>query len=101
MPRGQVFFKGFKQLAFSAIEFVESEQTDSPIPLYNVNQKLQSILQISERSIYRLKQEMKKLKVEEDKISTVRTSSGSSSSSSTTNIPITPSSPKKASCRSN
>ena len=92
MPRGQEFSKEFKQLAFSVIEFVESEKTGPAIPLYNVNQRLQSILQISERSIYRLKQEMKKLKVEEDKIRTRRTSSGSSSSS-TTNISITPSSP--------
>ena len=99
MPRAQEFSKEFKQLAFSVIEFVEREQTDPAIPLYNVNQKLQSILQISERSIYRLKQEMKKLEVEEDKIRTRRTSSGSSSSS-TTNISITPSSPKKL-CRLN
>ena len=92
MPRGQKFSKEFKQLVFSVIEFVESEKTRPAILLYNVNQRLQSILQISERSIYRLKQEMKKLKAEQDKIRTRCTSSGSSLSP-TTNISITPSSP--------
>ena len=66
MPRGQEFSKDFKQLAFSIIEFVENEKSGCSIPLYNVNERLQTMLHISDRSITRLKKEMRQLKIEEE-----------------------------------
>lgn len=95
MPRGQEFSKDFKQLAFSIIEFVDNEKSGPSIPLFNVNERLQAMLNISDRSISRLKQEMKQLKIEEENAIRTRRTSSASSSSSTTSICITPSSPKK------
>ena len=95
MPSGQEFSKDFKQLAFSIIEFVESEKSGPSIPLYNVNERLQAMLHISDRSITRLKKEMRQLKIEAENAIRSRRTSSISSSSSTMSISITPSSPKK------
>ena len=95
MPRGQVLSKDFKQLAFSIIEFVENEKSEPSIPLYNVNERLQAMLHISDRSITRLKKEMRQLKIEEENAIRSRRMPSASSSSSTMSISITPSSPKK------
>ena len=65
MPRGQEFSKDFIQLAFSIIEFVENEKSGPSIPLYNVNERPQAMLHISDRPITRLKKEMRPLKIEE------------------------------------
>ncbi|CAF3293648.1 unnamed protein product, partial [Rotaria sp. Silwood2] len=68
----------FKQMAFSIIDFVEKEKYGPSIALNNVTDRLQAILGISERSVYRLKREMKKLKDEQEE--SVRHTRSSSSS---------------------
>jgi len=72
----------FKQLAFSIIDFVEKEKNDPSIPLNNVTDRLQAMLGISRRSVYRLKHEMKELKDEQERF--VRSTRSSSSSLSPT-----------------
>ncbi|CAF1541539.1 unnamed protein product [Rotaria magnacalcarata] len=56
----------FKQLAFSVIDFIEKEKSGPSIPLNNVTGPVEAILGISQRSVYRLKQEMKKLKEDQE-----------------------------------
>jgi hypothetical protein len=72
----------FKQLAFSVIDFVEKEKNGPSIPLNNVTDRLQAMLGISQRSVYRLKHEMKELKDEQD--NSVRSTRSSNSSLSPT-----------------
>ncbi|CAF2118264.1 unnamed protein product [Rotaria magnacalcarata] len=68
----------FKQLAFSIIDFVEKEKNGPSIPLNNVTDRVQAILGVSERSVYRLKREMKQLREEqEDFVRVTRLSSPS------------------------
>jgi Sec-independent protein translocase protein TatA len=106
MPRGEEFTFDMKQIFFNAIKFVEKEKLGPVIPLYNVNERLSSMLNISIRSIGRLKNEMrevensmmeKKRKMDEEKeelanqkaqvLNRLRNlRSRSSSSSSTTSI---------------
>ena len=69
----------FKQLVFSIIDFVEKEKKNDPsILLNNVIDRLQAMLGISQRSVYRLKHEMKELKEEQERL--VRPTRSSSSS---------------------
>lgn len=60
MPTGCDFSQELKQLVFHVIRFVENEKNGPVIPLYNVNDRLQSMLGISLTSIKNLKQEMRK-----------------------------------------
>ena len=48
-----------KQILFSINDFVEKENNSPCIPINNVTNSLQAILGISERSVYRLINEMK------------------------------------------
>ena len=59
MPTGYEFLQELKQLAFNVIKFVENEKNGPSIPLYNINDHLQSMLGISLASVKRLKQEMR------------------------------------------
>ncbi len=59
MPTGYEFSQELKQLLFNVIKFVENEKNGPVIPLYNVNDRLESMLGISLASIARLKQEMR------------------------------------------
>ena len=123
MPTGQEFSKDVKQIIFNVIKFVEKEKFGPVIPLLDVNERLSSMLDISVRSITRLKSEMreiehdmmeKKRKMDEEKqkvenqklqvLSRLRNlprRSSSLSSSSTININTTsidnpaPNSPRK------
>ncbi|CAF1338755.1 unnamed protein product, partial [Adineta ricciae] len=58
MPTGHEFSQKVKQLMFHVIDFVESEKNGSIIPLYNVKDRLVKMLNISERSVYRLTHEL-------------------------------------------
>ena len=57
MPKGYEFSQEVKQLMFHIINVVESEKNGPVIPLYNVIGRPAKMLDISERSVYRLKQE--------------------------------------------
>ena len=65
----------FKQLAFPIIDFVDKEKNGPSIPLNNVTDRLQTLLSIFQRSLYRLKHELK----EEQERLVRRTRSSSSS----------------------
>ena len=108
MPRGHEFSQDIKQIFFNVIKFVEKEKFGPVIPLFNVNERLSSMLDISIRSVERLKSEMreighdmmeKKRKMDEEKeemenqklqvpgrLRNLRSRSSSSSSSSTIDI---------------
>lgn len=58
MPTGYEFSQELKQVVFNVIKFVENEKNGPSIPLYNVNDRLESMLGISLASVKRLKQEM-------------------------------------------
>jgi hypothetical protein len=58
MPTGHEFSQEVKQLIFHVIDFVESEKNGPIIPLYNVKDRLVKMLNISERSVYRLTHEL-------------------------------------------
>jgi hypothetical protein len=51
MPTGHEFFQDIKQIFFNVIKFVEKEKFGAVIPLFNVNERLSSMLDISMRSI--------------------------------------------------
>ncbi|CAF0843890.1 unnamed protein product [Didymodactylos carnosus] len=68
----------FKQLAFSVIDFIENENSGPSIPLNNVTGRLEAILGISQRSVYRLKQKMKELKEDQEEFTRFTRSSSSS-----------------------
>lgn len=65
MPTGHEFCQEVKQLIFHVIDFVESEKNGPVIPLYNVKDRLVKMLNISERSIYRLTHELHHLRCKE------------------------------------
>jgi hypothetical protein len=62
MPKGYEFSQEVKQLMFRIINFVENEKDGPVIPLYNVIGRLAKMLNISERSVHRLKQELHQLR---------------------------------------
>ncbi|CAF1457639.1 unnamed protein product [Rotaria sordida] len=65
MPKGYEFSQEAKQLMFHIINFVESEKNGPVIHLYNVDDRLVKMLDISERSVRRLKQELHQLRQKE------------------------------------
>ncbi|CAF1610418.1 unnamed protein product, partial [Didymodactylos carnosus] len=67
MPKGYEFSQEVKQLMFHIINFVESEKNDPVIPLYNVNDRLVKMLDISKRSVksVKLKHELHQLRQKE------------------------------------
>jgi predicted nucleotidyltransferase len=69
MIKGNEFSQEIKQLMFNVIRFVESEKNGPVIPLNNVNERLESILDISVSSVERLKKEIReeKSRLEEEK----------------------------------
>lgn len=106
MPKGQEFSHDVKEIFFNVIKFVEKEKFGTVIPVFNVNERLSSMLNISLRSVERLRSEMrdiehdmmeKKRKTDEEKedlerqkvevlgrLRKLRSRSSSSSSSSST-----------------
>jgi hypothetical protein len=66
MRKGQEFSKDVKQTMFRVITFVEKEKNGPTIPLYNVNERLHSMLGISKQSITNLKDEMRELQRQQD-----------------------------------
>jgi hypothetical protein len=58
MPKGKEYSKEMKQLMFRIISFVESEKNGFQIPLFNTTGRLTTMLGISERSVFRLREEM-------------------------------------------
>ncbi len=67
MPKGKEYSKQMKQLMFRIINFVESEKNGSQIPLFNTTGRLTAMLGISERSVYRLREEMTSLEEKQEK----------------------------------
>ncbi|CAF4152552.1 unnamed protein product [Rotaria sordida] len=61
MPKGYELSQEVKQLMYNIINFVESEKNGPVIPLYNVDDRLVKMLDISKRSIVRLKHELHQL----------------------------------------
>ena len=61
MPIGQEFSYDMKQIFFNVIKFVEKEKFGPVIPLFNVNERLSLMLNISTRSVERLKNEMREI----------------------------------------
>ena len=61
MPKGYEFSQDMKEIFFNVIQFVEKEKFGPVIPLFNVNERLSSMLAISMRSVARLKSEMKEI----------------------------------------
>ncbi len=76
MTTGHQFSQEMKQIFFNVIKFVEKEKFGTVIPVFNVNERLSSMLNISLRSVERLNSEMrdiehdmmeKKRKMDEEK----------------------------------
>jgi hypothetical protein len=61
MPKDHEFSQDMTQIFFNVIKFVEKEKFGPLIPLFNVNERLSSMLDISTRSVERLKSEMKEI----------------------------------------
>jgi chromosome condensin MukBEF complex kleisin-like MukF subunit len=61
MPKSYEFSQDMKEIFFNVIQFVEKEKFGPVIPLFNVNERLSSMLAISMRSVERLKSEMKEI----------------------------------------
>jgi len=61
MPKGHEFTSEEKVLIFRVIKFCEQEKTGPIIPLYNAIERISNMLDISERSVNRLKKEMNEL----------------------------------------
>jgi len=68
MPRGQHYSQETKELMFNVIKFIEGEKNGTTIPLYNVNDRIMAALQISHGSLVNLKNELKQLEEEEQKV---------------------------------
>ncbi|CAF1496495.1 unnamed protein product [Rotaria sordida] len=68
MPKGHYFSQEVKELMFNVLEFIEAEKNGPTIPLYNVNDRIMAALQISHGSMAKLKNEMKELQEEQQKI---------------------------------
>ena len=51
MPKGHDFSRETKQMMFNVIKFIEREKGGCLIPLNNVNERIQSILDISMTSV--------------------------------------------------
>jgi hypothetical protein len=68
MPTGENYGLARKQLMFRIIKFVEREKTGPVIPLFNTTGRLEAMLGIPRRSVFRLRSEMLSLevKLEED-----------------------------------
>ena len=62
MPTGCEYSQKEKQLIFYLINFVESEKNGWKIPLYNVNERLEAMVEISMRSVERRRANSEKIK---------------------------------------
>jgi hypothetical protein len=69
MPKGHPYTSDEKSLMFRIIKFVESEKEGPVIPMYNVNERLITMLNISHGSLFTLKQELTTL-IEDQNTST-------------------------------
>ena len=69
MPRGSEYSQREKQLIFNVISFVESEKRGCIVPLYNVSERLKTMLGISMSSVEKLKREFRegKERLDEEK----------------------------------
>ncbi|CAF3355830.1 unnamed protein product [Rotaria sp. Silwood2] len=68
MPRGQHYSEETKEFMFNVIKFIEGEKNGAIIPLYNVNDRIMAALQISHGSLVNLKNELKQLEEEQQKV---------------------------------
>jgi len=66
MASGHEYSTALKEVFFRVITFVEAEKNGPQIPLYKTTQRIQTMLGISERSVFNLKQEMKNIKDKEE-----------------------------------
>ena len=69
MPKGYAYTSDVKSIIFQVMKFVESEKEGPNIPLYNVNDRLMAMLNISHGSLVSLKKELKII-TEEQQMST-------------------------------
>ena len=58
MPKGHHYTSDVKSLIFRIIKFIESEKEGPVIPMYNVNDRLMNMLNISHGALFSLKQEL-------------------------------------------
>ena len=68
MPKGQHYSQETKVLIFNVINFIEGEKNGATIPLYQINDRIMAALQISHGSVVNLKNELKQLEEEQQKI---------------------------------
>ncbi|CAF4987458.1 unnamed protein product [Rotaria sp. Silwood1] len=68
MPTGHYYSQETKELIFNVIQFIEGEKNGPKIPLYNVNDRIMTALQISHGSMAKLKNEMKQLQEEQQMV---------------------------------
>ncbi|CAF1445806.1 unnamed protein product [Rotaria sordida] len=68
MPTGKHYSQETKELMFNVIKFIEGEKYGATIPLYNVNDHIMAALQISHDSLVNLKNELKQVEEEEQKV---------------------------------
>jgi hypothetical protein len=66
MPKGEDFGSNMKQLMFRIIKFVENEKNGPVIPLFNTTGRLEAMLGISRISVFRLRNEMFNLKMNQE-----------------------------------
>ena len=62
MPSGSEYSQTEKQLMFNVISFVEGEKHGCIFPLYNVNERLKTMLGISMSSVEKMKREFREEK---------------------------------------
>jgi hypothetical protein len=65
MRKGQPYIQEAKELMFNVIKFIEGGKNGATIPLYNVNDRIMTALQISHGSLVNLKNELKQLEEEQ------------------------------------
>ncbi len=65
---GKHYSQETKELMFNVIKFIEGDKYGATIPLYNVNDRIMAALQISHGSLVNLKNELKQLEEEEQKV---------------------------------
>jgi hypothetical protein len=67
MPKGENFSSDVKLLMFHIIKFVGNEKNGPVIPLFNTTGRLEAILGISRASVFRLRNEMFNLEMDQEK----------------------------------
>ncbi|CAF4746107.1 unnamed protein product, partial [Rotaria sp. Silwood2] len=67
-PTGQHYSQETKELMFNVIKFIERENNEATIPLYNANDRIMAALHILHGSLVNMKNELKQLEEVEQKV---------------------------------